>query len=315
MSRLAANLLCLFTALIWGGAFIAQSTVMSKLGPWSFVGLRFLLGALAMLPFVMREGGLLLGPVRADAAEPSAAPNAGRRRGLMLTFAVTGVFLTAQIFQQFGLLTSSVTNVSFLTTLYVVMVPFVMILLFRQWPDWIVWPAVLLAVIGTWLLTGGLSHVGIGDLLGLICAVFWAFHVALMGPAVNATGRPLFVVFWQCLVSGVVATAVGLVAEQPTLAAVLQAAPELAYAGIVSGALAFSFQALGQSHTRAADAAVIFSAEAPFASLFAALILGERLDGGGWLGCGIIFAAVLAVQLVPLLHSTPSGRMAGTVEG
>ena len=298
MSRAAANSLLLLTAAIWGCAFVAQATAMAKMGPILFTGLRFLIAALVVLPFAIAEGGGRLLPGRGHSAAGE-----GRSRSWLGPMAIlSSVFLLGQLTQQFGIMGTSVTNAGFLTALYVILVPIFGIALFRHWPHPVVWPAVLVALAGTWLLGGGLDGLRPGDLWVMLSAVFWALQVVVLGQVVRHTGRPLFAVFAQSLSGGLIATVIALAIEPAAWQGVLAAAPELAVAGALSGGLALSLQAIGQRYTGAADAAVIFSAEAVFAALAAAVLLGERLSAAGWLGCGLILAGILAVQLAPLFR-------------
>lgn len=289
MSRTLANSLLLLTALIWGSAFVAQATAMKHLGPLTFTGLRFLMAALAVLPFALAEARL-----RRD--RPLDLRSAASFTGLGL------VFFAAITLQQVGLLTTTVTNAGFLTGIYVVLTPLVALAAFREMPHPIVWPASLVTLAGIYLLGGGaLSALTTGDLLMLVCAVFCALHVGLIGSVVRHCARPVLLSVWQFAVVGTAAIIPGLLLEPVSLAAVLAAWPELLYTGLVSGGLAFTLQAIGQRWTRAADAAILLSSEALFAALFGALLLGERLGPTGLVGCALIFAAILAVQLVPML--------------
>src|SRR5690606_8244667 len=134
MPRSQANLLLLLAGALWGMGFVAQSNAMSNIGPFLFIGSRFVLAFLLILPFAIREG---------RKAETSLAPTDWRM------FGVIGVFMFGGMAaQQLGLLTTTVTNSGFLTGLYVVIVPFVGVILFRQWPNPIVWPSALCALIG-----------------------------------------------------------------------------------------------------------------------------------------------------------------------
>ncbi len=299
MSRLAANLILLLTAVIWGSAFVAQATAMAKMGPVLFTGLRFLLAALVVLPFALREGDGRLFVIRRDSS-----PGGGGQSWVGPVSALSAVFLAAQLLQQLGIMTTTVTNAGFLTALYVILVPILGIALYRQWPHAVIWPAALIALGGTWLLGGGLDGLRGGDLLVMASAVFWALQVVLVGRAVQTIGRPFFLVFAQSLAGGLVAIVLALAIEPISAESLLRAWPELVYAGAISGGLAFSLQAIAQRHASAADAAVVFSAEAVFAALAAAIVLGERLSLQGWFGCGLILLAVLAVQIVPHIAGT-----------
>ncbi|MDQ3557693.1 MAG: DMT family transporter, partial [Pseudomonadota bacterium] len=165
MSRLTANLILLLTAVIWGSAFVAQATAMAKMGPVLFTGLRFLLAALVVLPFALREGDGRLFVIRRDSS-----PGGGGQSWVGPVSALSAVFLAAQLLQQLGIMTTTVTNAGFLTAFYVILVPILGIALYRQWPHAVVWPAALIALGGTWLLGGGPEGLRGGDLLVMASA-------------------------------------------------------------------------------------------------------------------------------------------------
>ncbi len=290
MTRLRANLLLLLAAFIWGTAFVSQATAMDSLGPLAFVGIRFLMSAVAVLPFALREG-------RASRTRLNASD-----LGLLAT--VGTVFFLGNVLQQVGIVHTTVTNAGFLTGLYVVMVPFMSWALMRAAPTPIVWPAAALSVVGTFLLGGGrVDALGDGDLLVVAGAVLWAMHVTVVGLAVMRTSRPMLISVVQFALCGALSLGGALALEPLSGEAVLSAAPELLYAGLLSGGVGFTLQVVAQRYSPAADAAVILSAEALFAALAGGLLLGERLSVVGWFGAGAIFTAILLVQLVPLLRA------------
>ncbi|MBN8242715.1 DMT family transporter [Nitratireductor aquimarinus] len=290
MTRVQANLLLLLAGAMWGMGFVAQSTAMDAIGPFLFIGLRFAIACLSVLPFALWES---------------------RRSTASLTvldkrnFVVIGVLLFAGMAaQQVGLLTTTVTNSGFLTGLYVVMVPFLAVLLFRQWPHRIVWPAALSALAGIWLLSGaGKVSLQIGDWLTILCALFWAIQVIMIGRSASHTGRPVTLSVTQFGVTAVIALAIASFIEPIDLAAIRIALPEILYAGVFSGGIAFTLQVIGQRYTTAPQAAIFLSTEAVFAALFGAIFLGERLPPLGLAGCGLIFAAILAVEIAPAIRS------------
>lgn len=290
MTRVQANLLLLLAGAMWGMGFVAQSTAMDAIGPFLFIGLRFAIACLSMLPFAMWEA---------------------RRSARSLTFndkrnfLLIGLLLFAGMAaQQVGLLTTSVTNSGFLTGLYVVMVPFLAVLLFRQWPHLVVWPAALSALAGIWLLSGaGSVALTTGDWLTILCALFWALQVIMIGRSASHTGRPITLSVTQFGITAVIALAAAGLIETIELSAILIAMPEILYAGIFSGGIAFTLQVIGQRYTTAPQAAIFLSTEAVFAALFGAIFLGERLPALGLAGCGLIFAAILAVEIVPALRN------------
>jgi len=291
MTRLTANSLLLIAAAIWGSAFVAQSTAMDDMGPLMFTGLRFLIAAAVVAPFAWRER-----QQRRD------LPLTARH---MRTFFLIGiVFFFGIVIQQYGLLVTTVTNAAFLTALYVVLVPLLGFVAFREKPHPVLLPAAFVALFGIWLLGGGgLDALNWGDGAMVVCAFFWALHVGLIGRIGASSGRPLALAFAQFLVVGCIGFGAGLIVEGITLAALEGAAFELFYTAVLSGGLAFTLQVVAQRWTQAADAAILLSSEALFGALAGALLLGERLDALGLTGCALIFFAILAVQLVPMIEA------------
>ncbi len=286
MTRIQANLVLLLAGGIWGMGFVAQSTAMAAIGPFLFIGSRFVMASLSMLPFAILESR------RAE------TPLARRD---WVSFCLIGAVLFAGITaQQFGLLTTTVTNSGFLTGLYVVMTPLLGVVLFRQWPHLVVWPSAALALAGIWFLSdGSAAEMSAGDWLTILCAACWALQVILIARSAGRTGRPVtlsVVQFALCAVAGLVAAALF---EPIDAAAVWKAMPQILYAGVFSGGLAFTLQAVGQRYTTAPQAAIFLSSEAVFAALFGAVILGEHLPPTGFIGCALILAAILAVEVVP----------------
>ncbi len=286
MSHARANMFLLFAGAIWGMGFVAQSSAMDNIGPWFFIGLRFAVAMLTMLPMAVRENmraGTL--PKQAD----------------LLTFAGIGLTLfLGMAAQQSGLLTTSVTNSGFLTALYLIMVPLLGIALFRQMPHVIIWPTATCALFGIFLLSGGkLEAMRQGDLLTILCAFFWALQILLINRYANASGLPVTLAVTQFAVTAVLGFTAAFIFERIDWTAAILAAPEILFAGVFAGGLAFTFQAIGQRHTTASQAAIVLSSEALFAALFGALILHDRLPPVAWLGCALIFLAILAAELVP----------------
>jgi drug/metabolite transporter (DMT)-like permease len=288
VTRNQANLVLLLAGALWGMGFVAQSTAMDSVGPFLFIGLRFVIATLSMLPFALRE---------------SARAEKALRGEDWRAFAVVGLLLFGGMTsQQIGLLTTSVTHSGFLTGLYVVMVPFFAVLLFRQWPHAIVWPAALSALAGIWLLSGGdVMELTAGDWLTILCAALWALQVIYIGRHAQNTGRPVTLAVTQFAVCGLVSLTIAPLAETIEMSAVVAALPEILYAGIVAGGIAFTLQVVGQRYTTAPQAAIFLSSEAVFAAIFGAIFLGERLPAAGLAGCGLIFAAILMVEIVPAL--------------
>lgn len=300
MSRPLASLLLLICTMFWGFAFIAQKSAMDSMGPLTFAGVRFLIGGLLILPLALHEL---------------------RRKAITLTrthwffiLAMSTVFFLGSWLQQAGLATTTATNGGFLTGLYVFFVPLLGYLLFRTRPHPIVFAGVPLALVGIYYLNGGgLGSFNSGDWLIVGSATFWAMHVILLGHVARMTGLPIFVSAISFLVAGIAASAIALGTETPTIEAISAGWLEIAYAAVLSTAVGFTLQAIGQQHVPPANAAIILSAESLFAALGGAIILGERLPPIGYAGAALIFAAILLVEAIPPLWARRKTHVSRTV--
>jgi len=291
VTRVQANLLLLVIALIWGSAFVAQSQGMANVGPMLFTGVRFLIGAAVVAPLAWLEWRRLgrqdKRPTRQD----------GKK---ILGLGV--LMLLGAAMQQIGIVSTTVTNAGFLTALYVPLVPVLGWLLFRHLPHGSVWPAALACLLGAFMLSGAHSlHIGPGDLWVIGSALPWAFHVLLIGRVADRMAAPFLVASGQFLVCGLLALAWALVFEPFNWSGLQAAAWPIAYTGVASVGIAFTAQVVAQRYAQAADAAIILSAETLFAALFGYWLMGDRLNANGLLGCGLILASLLAVQLLPLV--------------
>lgn len=289
MSRPLATLILIFASIVWGFAFIAQKSAMESLEPLSFIAARYLLGGLAVLPIALLE--------RRSRRTPIAA-----RDWRLIGLASVAFFLGSWLQQQ-GLITTTATNGGFLTGLYVLFVPAILLIGLRIRPHPIVWASTFLALFGLYLLNGArLDQFAVGDALIIGSALFWAVHVLLLGHLVRATARPIFVSAAIFLLAGVYSALGAAATETVTLEAFRLGWVEIAYVAFVSTAIGFTCQAIGQQHVPPANAAIIMSAEALFAALGGALILGERLPPIGYAGAALIFLAIVLVETVPLLR-------------
>lgn len=297
MTRLQANLVLLATALVWGSTFAVQQLAMEHMGPMLYTGFRFLLGGLMVLPLAIVQGRrLALGRgwrlTRAD----------GVALGLL-----GGCLFVGALLQQIGITHTTVSNAGFLTALYVPLTPLIALVVLRQMPHWAVWPAAAGCTVGAYILSGGdVTAIRAGDLWIIAGAFFWAIHVLLVGALARRIGAPFVIACAQFLVCAALGLAWGAGAETLTWEGWLGAIPYVVYGGVMSVGLGFTLQVIGQAHTPAPDAAVILASETVFAALTGAIFLGERLGAFELLGCALILAGVLAVELLPAW--LPGGR-------
>jgi len=228
----------------------------------------------------------------------------------LLTICVA--FTLGTVLQQYGIVITSVTNAGFLTAIYVVLTPILVTLFFKGRPHFLVWPASLFTLLGIYLLGGGLTALNAGDLLMLVCAVFWALQVIFVGRLASTSGRPITIAVIQFASIGVICVFLSLFFESYSLQSLHNAWFEIFFAGALSGGVAFTFQAFGQQWTTPSDAAIMLSSEALFAALAAAVILGERIAPIGMVGCALIFSGILLVEVGP--HYIKSRRTVAQAE-
>jgi len=297
---LKADLLLLTTACIWGLAFVAQRVGMEHVGPFLFNGVRFALGAVALLPLAV-------------AVKTRAAPglsHAGSRALPWWGMLAAGTALTlGASLQQIGLQDTTAGKAGFITGLYVILVPFFGAFVGRRTPVG-TWAGAAMAVAGMYFLciTEDFT-ISPGDLLELIGAVFWAGHVliaAWFAPRMN----PLRLAVGQYAVCSVTSLIIALCMENVEWSGIRAAAVPIAYGGLLSVGLAYTLQLVAQRDAPPSHAAIILSLEAVFAALAGWLLLSETLALRGLAGCALMMGGMLLSELWPWLRAWPGRRMA-----
>ncbi len=284
----------LTTALIWGVSFVSQSVGMEKIGAFTFSGIRTLMGAVSLMPFIIVGDRVRNKRMNVGQRETKKAVD---KKTLLYGLILGVVFCAASNFQQFAFLYSNSGKIAFITALYMFFVP-VFGLFLKKKVSLATWLCVMLGFIGLYFLCvnpSDLSAINKGDVLSAICAVFFAVHILLIekfAPKVDGTRLSCA----QFIVAGVMSCILMFIFEKPDLAAIGSAMPQLLYSGILSCGVAYTFQIIGQKYTEATVASLIMCMESVFAVLAAAVILHEMLSGRELLGCGIMFAAIILSQ-------------------
>lgn len=287
MNIFKSNLLLLFTAAIWGFAFVAQRAGMEFVGPFTFNGVRFLLGAISLLPLLLF--------FRQNKPE-SAKSNVG----VLLPGIIAGVILfVAASLQQIGIITTTAGKTAFITSLYIVLVPIIGLLTGLTTSKG-TWLGCGLAVTGLYFLCiRGSATIQLGDLLVLISAFLWAVHILVIGyysPKVQVL-KLSFVQFMTCALLSLL---MALITEEILISSLLDAAIPILYGGIGSVGIAYTLQAVGQKNARPAHAAIILSLEAVFAAIGGFLLLNERFDSRELLGCMLMLSGMMVSQFYGL---------------
>lgn len=300
--KLRANLMLLVAALIWGSTFVAQTTASDSVAPFTFLFSRSFIGFLFLIPVILVFN--FQSNKKLTDGEPSQAFKPSKLT--ILAGVLCGVALTvASYCQQKGisLMTDNASGkAGFITALYIVFTPILGVLLKRRIPKMIA-ICVPIATLGFYLLcikTG--FEIEFGDILTLMSAVFFTFHILIIDYCMEKGANPIQTSCMQFLVVGVISLILAFIFEQPNLSSIWNAKLEIMYAGFLSSGIAYTLQIIAQKDADPTSATLIMSLESVFAVLSGWWILGESLSGRELLGCLFVFIAVVLaqVQLPPL---------------
>ena len=264
------SLMLLLCAMVWGAAFVAQSEGMNYVGPFTMQATRYFLSGLVLLPVIALR----------DKKGISVRPAGKAAKRQLLCGVICGALLcTASIIQQYGIIHTTVGKSGFITTMYIILVPFLGLFV-KLRVKLMNWVCAVLALVGLYLL----------------CAVFFACHILFIDRACHdLDGVRLSCV--QFFTASALSILPMLLLEKPSLAAVTSAWLPIVYAGVCSGGVGYTLQILGQQLVPPTLASMILSLESVFAVLFGWLILHQALSARELLGCLVIFIAIVIAQL------------------
>lgn len=286
--QLKGSILLLIGTVIWGCAFVAQSVAMDHVGPLTFQACRSALAVIVLLPVIaLFDRGR---------KETDSYRKLWSSKKLWTTGLACGAALfVASGLQQIGLVYTEPGKAGFLTAMYIVLVPVLGLFLGKR-PGILVWTSVVIAVAGLYFLSFvNAESINVGDIILIGCALAYAVQITLVDRLSGGLdGLRLNCV--QFLVVAVLSAVVMLFTETPTWSGILACGGALLYTGILSSAVGFSLQILGQQRVAPEPASLIMSLESVFAVLAGWLILGQKLSGAETIGCCLMFAAVILSQ-------------------
>ena len=266
----------LYAAAIWGATFFMVKGVLDHVSPLGLIGYRFVLAAVLLLPVLWIQKRTIW---------------AGLRHGLALGFFLWLIYVP----QTIGLKYTTASNSGFITGLFTVFVPFFALLFLRQFPGPIKLVSICIAVLGLWVLTGGIHGMNKGDALTLLAAMGYAVHILLADKSMKQGLDPVALSFQQFLFVGVFSFVAGWIFGIPVNCNYAAAWQTIVFLAVFPTILAFLVQLVAQRFTSPIKVALIFSMEPVFAALFAWTLGGEpfvlRRAAGGLL---IVFAMILS---------------------
>ena len=272
------------TAAIWGFAFVAQRAGMEFIGPFTFNGIRFLLGSISLLPLIF----WMKFKSKSPSLKQKNILKGGLAAGLVL-------FIGASL-QQAGMVYTEAGKAGFITGFYVILVPLIGIFI-GQHITRLLWMGAFIALAGLYLLTiNGPFVIQKGDFLILLSAFFWAIHVQLINKLVD-THSALPLSAFQFAICGILSLAAGFTFETITIQTILLAAWPLLYGGFMSVGIAYTMQVVAQQHVHPAYASIILSFETVFAVIGGWLLLNEAMSLRNLVGCLLMLAGIVIVQV------------------
>lgn len=289
---LRADAVLLLAALLWGVAFVPQRVAMRHMGPLTFTGVRFALGAMVLVPIIAMRSR------RRTTGQPiSLGPTGDGWRPCLAGGALAGMVLFVAVsLQQTGLVYTTAGKAAFITGFYVPLVP-VLGFMAGQRTRIATWIGAILSVAGLYFLSVVESlEINRGDLLEMIGAVVWAIHVLLIGRLAPRTD-PLKLGLVQFSTVAIASLIGALPAEQMTAEGLRAAMWAILYGGVVSAGIAYTLQLFGQRHAPPGHAALVLSLEAVFAAVAGFLVLNERFEPREWFGAAVMLGGMLISQV------------------
>ena len=291
-NNLIGSFLLLIAAFIWGSAFVAQTTGAEYVGPFTFICLRNVLGAVILLPVIFtldsvkKKNGTYRKMEKQD------------YKVLLLGGLFCGVALClASVFQQLGIDEGTEPGkAGFITALYILLVPIFSLFLKKKVRP-VIWLCVAVSVAALYLLCVKEDNsIRMSDIYVLICAALYSVHILVIDKvSPNTDGVRLSAV--QFTVASVLSFLPAVIFEGVDFNAILSAAPSIAYAGIMSSGVAYTLQIVGQKRTEPTLASMIMSLESVFAVLTSLVVLHQVPTVREGIGCALMFGAIIVAQL------------------
>lgn len=296
--QITATILLVLAALIWGTAFVAQSTGMEFIGPLTFTNIRFLIGAILIAPLAYRERGLFFN-----------VDDLKKNRLYIIIFLTGCSLLMGSYLQQYALLYTKIGNAAFLTILYVPFVPIISRIFLRKKIHWSIWFAVSICLTGSYYLTVENNfEAQFADILVVICAVFFAIHCILIDEFFEIVDAPFTLAATQFFICFLISLPLIFIFENPTLSGIYKELFEVLYVGVMSTGIAYTLQIVGQRYVKPSTAAITFSLEGVFGALSAWIILSQFLTLTQIFGCFLIIVGVLTAQLIPIINKEAANQ-------
>lgn len=268
------------TTVFWGGSFVFNKIGFREIPPVTFLFLRFSLATLLM-------GLLSLRRIRGINREILA-------KGVAVGLALGATNLTFVL----GVSGTSVSRAGFLNNLFVLIIPLLCYLIWRERVSLATSAGILLAVTGLWSLArGGAAGFNTGDLLSTICAVFIAIHIIAVSKILKDEDVYL-VTLVQFATVALMGALLSFLFAPPLRPFGMASAGAILYCAVFPTVISFTLQNTWQRYTTPAQAGLIYTLDPIWSMLGGLIFLAERLSAAEWAGCTLIFVGVAAPLLI-----------------
>lgn len=274
----------LLTAMIWGFAFVVVKNSLDSVPPLYMLAFRFTIASAALSLIGIRE----LKKINKKA---------------LFSGGVIGFFLfSAYAFQTIGCVYTTAGKNAFLTTIYVLIVPFLNWLINKKVPKKKIIIAAFMAIIGIGFITldgSSFGGVNIGDVLTLICGLFYAAQIVYIARYVD-TCSPLLLTILQLAVAAILSWITApLFGEVFPVSAFsdMSVVFSMLYLGLFSTMLCFFLQNLCQKYTHANTSSILLSTEAVFGCVFSCIFASENISWKMALGCVLMFVSIIIAEI------------------
>lgn len=284
------ELMLLLAAFVWGLSFVAQDIGADIVPPFSFNGIRSLIGSVVLLPLIFFM----------DLKMPEEKVIGWNKETIIGGFLCGLALFAATTFQQIGIMSTSAGKSGFITSFYIVVVPFLSVFLKKKIKlnSWI---SALIACVGLYFLSiQGEFRINKGDIYTFFCAIFFAMQIILIDKFASKTNCVKLSAF-QFLTVGILSLPVLFFVEKPTIEMINEAKYALLYMGVMSCGVAYTLQTVAQKYVKPEISSLLMSFEAVFAGLMGWLLLDNQFTPNQILGCILMFAAVIISTVLPEL--------------
>lgn len=285
------NILLVITALIWGCAFVAQSVGMDYVGPFTFNGTRCIIGGIVLV-----VANIFFDLIKKKNGTYKKTAHSEKKELIKGGFICGLILFAASTIQQFGIAQTTVGKAGFISVLYILIVPFLGLLLHQKLPK-MIWICCALALGGLYLLCMTESFsLSKGDFTVLVSAAAFAIHIIAIdyfAPKVDCVKLSCL----QFLLAGIISVIFMFIFEKPELKNILNAWLPILYAGALSGGVGYTLQTVAQKWTKPSVASLLMSLESVFAVLAGAVILRQIPTLRETAGCLLMFISIIIIQL------------------